>query len=271
MKLCQTDDASPNQDIWMSTVHGQESMSLKKILSDGSLHEPTMSHLKMKHILFYLLAKAVWQFYDSHIMPQGWNKDNVEFLFEYRRHKGNLTVGLFLNKPLVSTRPDPSPAEDRSIAAHHFPKIRELGIMLVEILLGRSIDSYRTEYPEWLVEGQAVKLTDLLIARELYKTLIKKDGNWFESIRDAIGNCLYDQPFLPTTENKDDPNQLKNAIYEKVVRHLETVFVMYGPKDKDKEIDPVLQPPIDKKSRSSGSFDARRNRDKQEGMMQPAQ
>ncbi len=115
----------------MLTAPGSSSMSLKNILSNGELVGSTpigevlnvdAAHVKVKVALFYLLAKGVWQFLDSELMPRGWTKDTVQFLLEYREHRGALTAGVFLNQPLIPAQLHPAPAQKEEAPNHTSPR-----------------------------------------------------------------------------------------------------------------------------------------------------
>lgn len=202
------------------------SLSLRKILASGELRSPFSN--KMKCILYYLLVKGVWQFYDSKLMLNEWTKDSVEFLFEYRQRRDTWTMGVFLNEPVISAKFSPIPLQDATISlSHRFPKIKELGIMLIEILLGKEIDSYRKEFPQWLPNGHLTPHTDLRIANWLYEHNIKNDGEIVRPIKEVIENCLNDQSFKPSAKQRGNPDYLRGVMYERLVRPLESWVDMY--------------------------------------------
>ncbi|KXX82512.1 Alkaline protease [Madurella mycetomatis] len=224
-------------NVWMMTAPDSPALSLRKILARGELIGSNRAHNKVKIILFYLLTKGVWQFYESELMPTEWTKDTVEFLFEHRERNGTLTAGVFLNQPLISADFHPTPQKQHGHInlAHSFPKIRELGIMLLEILLGREIDSFRTE-PEaatWLPGGKVTPYTDHRIAVWLFKSKIQTDSDMIKPLRDVIGRCLDDQSFKRVIKSKASPGQslssrLREAMYEQLVIPLESLLqVMY--------------------------------------------
>ncbi|KAK5655318.1 hypothetical protein OQA88_5885 [Cercophora sp. LCS_1] len=231
--------------LWMWTADDSKSIPLREILESGDLLQSKLEHLKMKNILLYLIAKGVWQFYESQLMNDQWTKDSVEFLFEHRQRNGESTVGIFLNQPLVSARTacptlKNGSVSDMIVLSHAFPKIRELGIMLLEIVLGQGIDSFRSKYPQFLKRGQPSPSGDLLIARRLYEERVKRDDKLFRPIRDAIGKCLDDQAFKAMPKDRGNPNFVRENIYEKVVRPLESVLHFYDDRD---DVDPIIMSP----------------------------
>ena len=225
-------------DAWMLTAPDSPGMSLREILASGELRSSHEAHTKLRTILFYLLVKGVWQFYDSELMPTEWTKDTVEFLIEFRDRNGALTAGVFLNQPLVSAEFHPptskqSPVEDAR-GPHRYPKIRELGIMLLEILFGREIDSFRAE-PEaavWLPGGQVRPYTDHSIAKWLYKKRVQTNDDILKPLRDVVGRCLEDEAIktFVTSSRKTDKSGatrmslLREAIHDLLVMPLESMI-----------------------------------------------
>ncbi|KAK0704348.1 peptidase S8/S53 domain-containing protein [Lasiosphaeris hirsuta] len=209
---------------WMLTAPGTRSMTLRSLLEEGYLGAHTLPVLKMKIVLMYLLGKGVWQFYDSGLMVDEWTKDNVEFMFEQRLEEGEWTIGVFLNQPLISAPSCPSPPHEngpRKMTHTIFPKIRQLGIMLLEVVIGREIDNYKGADPSY--RGKSGGLKDLLEAKEKYEQWsVKNDWPNAELVVKAIGNSLDDHQYLPKSRDKSNPDfSVRNVLYEKVVRHLE--------------------------------------------------
>lgn len=239
LKLCKmevmgTDPKNP----WIKVGNDSRTLSLRKLLADGHFNGLSLSQLKMQTSLFYLLAKGTWQFYDTRLLSQQWTKDSVEFLFEYRPRDSDFIMGIFLNQPLVSTchgTPNPASQTAQRIV-HPFPKLLALGIMMVEVITGRQIESYYSEFPSFLVNGRSTSVTDLGIAKHLYEHKIKKDRNLMKHFQNAIETCLDGRRFQPV--KSEDPGQLREAIYQKLVRPLETALAMYGDFD---DVDPLLQ------------------------------
>ena len=218
---------------WMSAAPDSPGLSLRSILADGKLVGccPTgellrvidRGHVKVKAVLFHLLTKGVWQFFDSDLMPNEWTKDTVEFLVEYRKHRGTLTPGVFLNQPLISAQLRSTFKRQEEAPNHSFPKIRELGIMLLEILLGRQMESFRSlpEFAAYLPGGKATPYTDYRIATWLFEKRVKMDDDLADPLIRVVGRCL-DPVFFPKLlapdKGKDQSHsRLREAMYEKLV------------------------------------------------------
>lgn len=91
----------------------------------------------MKYLLSYLLAKSVWQFYNTEWMGKEWTKESIHFMFE--RRQSDPDAGIYLNEPFISARFEPDASNDDSFLPHKFPEIKALGIVLLEIELGKSL------------------------------------------------------------------------------------------------------------------------------------
>ncbi|KAL2680520.1 hypothetical protein Neosp_008122 [[Neocosmospora] mangrovei] len=179
------------------------SISLGQLLEEIRV-SPSLLTEKMKEVLSWLLAKAVWQYYSSPWMREPWNKESVHFLFERRRTKeGQDLTGIFVNEPLLSVSIVPSPSgtdPSHQLAPagkkpgrlfHPTPKILALGILLVEIQLGQPIERLH-DIPEWspyCPEGIPCRNTNFQICRDH----IEK-GGFFDNVSNPleklIRNCI---------------------------------------------------------------------------------
>ncbi|KAK8879700.1 serine threonine kinase [Apiospora arundinis] len=139
-----------------------QAISLAEIIRD---RKETITD-KMKTVLSYLLAKAVWQFYDSEFLTHGLTKDDVYFLFECRQG----TMGVFIDEPMIVAQfASPPAASTQPLSQggiHRMPKILALGIMLLEIETRTSIEEHRENRD--LNPRQVVDMdTDYRIAKRL--------------------------------------------------------------------------------------------------------
>lgn len=220
---------------------------------------------KRKEVLSWLLAKAVWQYYSSPWMLQPWNKERVHFLFERRRtDQGHEVAGIFVNEPLlsVSILPDKSGAEDtkagsepekgtksgpkghpfhfvrKQIPLHQIPKILGLGVMLLEIQLGRSMESLRSE-PEssqYFPQGKPNINTNY----KTCKDFIKKpdffaDMEISDPLEALIKSCIQPQDeFMPHIR---DEERIRERLY-RLVNRLE----VYISKRKPHNVKPLSLP-----------------------------
>jgi hypothetical protein len=160
---------------------------------------------------------------------------------------------VFLNQPLVSAEFHPPSSKQSPVGdargPHRYPKIRELGIMLLEILFGREIDSFRAE-PEvavWLPGGQVRPYTDHSIAKWLYKKKVQTNDDILKPLRDVVGRCLEDEAIktLVASSRKTDKSGatrmslLREAIHELLVMPLESMILVNYNQPYD--VKPLLQ------------------------------
>ncbi|PNP40736.1 hypothetical protein THARTR1_11238 [Trichoderma harzianum] len=92
----------------------------------------------MKASLAYILAQSVWQFYDSDWMKTRWTSETIQFMWEHSSPQDKTAPSLFPAKPYFSVRfgEDDNDACEWSSTfneLHRYPRVRALGILLVEI------------------------------------------------------------------------------------------------------------------------------------------
>lgn len=200
------------------------SISLAQLLEE-ILHSDTDMTEKRKEVLSWLLSKAVWQYYRTPWMTQPWNKEMVHFLSERRP---NEAMGIFINEPLLSVSIAPSrPGSGKPCVGgkvvtrlpppfrlrHKIPKILGLGVMLLEIQLGRPIESLYGE-DEWIKYCPGGK-PNLNTNYNIAKDLIARQG-FFEHISDPlealIRNCIEPRSaFVPPYVRDEDG--IREALY----------------------------------------------------------
>ncbi|KAK3329197.1 hypothetical protein B0H66DRAFT_540416 [Apodospora peruviana] len=143
---------------------------------------------KMRLLLCYLLAKAVWQFYNSDWMDREWTKENINFMFEHRH--GGLS-GIFVNEPFLRAKFDDKLNDDQAAyQVHKFPKVLALGIMLLEIELGLDIATNRRP-DSFSVDGQLTVNGDLIAANHLLQDQkLWTSQDTFPGLKTVVGRCI---------------------------------------------------------------------------------
>ncbi|KIM96504.1 hypothetical protein OIDMADRAFT_170237 [Oidiodendron maius Zn] len=189
------------------------SISLAELLDMAKLSR------KMKLLLSYFLAKAVWQFYDSEWMRSGWTKETVHFMFERRSYTPK---GIFVNEPFLSAHFDyHHVVQDDAFRTHLFPKILALGIMFLEIELGVNIEKHRITGclgPN----GQPCVNADHIAAIELFNSAtLWEEMETFTKFKDVIKACLTPAPFMPYL---NDANGLRDAFDKYIVTPLQELY-----------------------------------------------
>ncbi|KAF4470159.1 hypothetical protein FALBO_2934 [Fusarium albosuccineum] len=217
------------------------SISLSRLLEEVSASNSDFTE-KRKEVLSWLLAKAVWQYYASPWMHQPWDKESVHFLSERRKTDEGHITGIYVNEPLLSVSIIPNQGEIKKDQGgrgqetrhipyrgqcrspflvrplHPVPKILALGIMLIEIQLGRRIESLygEDEWPKYCPRGNPNQNTNYKICRDL----IAKPA-FFEDMADPlealIRNCIQPNEVFVPPQVRDDQG-IREALYSLVHR-----------------------------------------------------
>ncbi|KAF7502928.1 hypothetical protein GJ744_004804 [Endocarpon pusillum] len=193
---------------------GTSSVSLAQLLDVAKLSR------KMKLLLSYFLAKAVWQFYDSEWMQTEWTKETVHFMFE-RRSK--IPKGIFINEPFLSARfhCQQRRSVDDEFRSHLFPKILSLGIMFLETELGIKIEDYRMPEDRG-PDGEPTVNADHFAAMEVFnKSELWEEKDTFCAFIDVIGACLTPDHFKPFL---NDVHGLRDAFEKHIVNPLQALY-----------------------------------------------
>ncbi|KAI0197476.1 hypothetical protein F4808DRAFT_473817 [Astrocystis sublimbata] len=226
------------------------SVSLATVLEKRKLH----GNDKLKVLLSYLLAKAVWQFYDSDWMRTNWSKNDIHFMRECLNGQ-SVTQGMIalIHKPYFATELAPQferpafasqsecPTEQNIMhrfpsATHRYPKILALGIMLLEIELGEGIEHHRLE--ESLKSKDPIENDDQFTAYKIVVSPMWKRRNVYQAVREMINICL--QPDLH--EFGTNEAAARDYLFNNVVAPLGQLFEESWSHDGDPELfepDPI--------------------------------
>ncbi|MBE3045211.1 hypothetical protein IMZ48_22195 [Candidatus Bathyarchaeota archaeon] len=200
------------------------SVSLARLLSSASMRNDGQRRL----LLSYLLAKAVWKFYDVDWMTEYWTKDAVHFMrlhldgLAAQQPMARLSHQPFILADLRSSTPragmPPQTAAERNRdRTHILPKILALGIMLLEIELGRPVPGSE-ESPDMNDKQRAnaahIAALSFLDSPE-WKARRKRVSL---PLAEAIEICV-----KPDT-SRLDPNRTRDSLYTAVVWPLNNLF-----------------------------------------------
>ncbi|KAH6887070.1 hypothetical protein B0T10DRAFT_549926 [Thelonectria olida] len=195
---------------------------------------------KMKTVLAHLLAKAVWQFYDSEILGKRLTKNEVYFLFERR----GTVRGIYTDEPMVKTHVWTEPTDSRhgeDEGTHDMPKVLALGIMLLELETNKFIEEYRDDLdPGSVLDAD----TDYKIAKRLVDSEescnVLDDLPKISPLRTVLPLCInagelqnrFDilasaqkQTFTPVWISRSDG--LRATIFTEIVKPLEDSLTLY--------------------------------------------
>lgn len=209
---------------------------------------------KMKAALAYILAFSVWQFYDSDWMSSPWTSETIQFVRQYGsgRNDGQDDLPKFFpSRPYFSARFGDTVSSDfheASIAygeIHRYPRVRALGIMLVEIGLGAVLPRSEGEPGSLSETGKINK--DWSLARQFSD----REEAWpefdYKNYRTAVKNSLdpglfAGSPFAPGATDKEQADGLRKRrkiLYNTVVLPLEQLLQGTGWKEELHSIGPA--------------------------------
>ena len=197
-----------SQSKQLSFIESLPSVSLKHLL-----HTSAKLPLREKRILAVILANSLLQLCESPWLGKEWNTEDISFFYRS-------TDQIDLKRPYLSTcfqdlqdNDDPN----AMLRIHPNQSILSLGILLLEIQLGKSIESQRSS--DDLIDGQTVNVnTDLTTALRLLENSV---DDIYEDYRMAIQACL-DCNFATADQALDLNNaEFREAVYKNIVAPLE--------------------------------------------------
>ncbi|KAI0534378.1 S8 family peptidase [Xylaria digitata] len=204
------------------------------------LDSPTFVELcivEQKIKLSYTVARAFWQFYNSELMNVRWTSEDIllfrldpDFLSPGESPE-DILLRVFISFPFGDEYKEP-PAEfyDQGPYIHRYPRILYLGIILLEIGLGQTLDMGVASETGLIEHTNRIHRKAELKLRELKNT--KWDAFASKGYFDeAVENCLESFNFKETEScrrfrHQNDPSgkshlsERRDAFYRKVVAPL---------------------------------------------------
>jgi nucleoside phosphorylase len=193
---------------------------------------------KMKALLSFFLARSVWQFYNSDWMKDGWTKEKVRFMFE---HHPSCSSVIFINEPFLLARLEkaevdkpilkPKSKGDMSsdkFIAHKYPKILALGVMLLEIELGRPIEEFRRSDSR---DSDGINAIHPAACSVLKDERVWPQEEAFTPIKEVIEICVKPDTGQLGTNQKE----VRHKLHQHVVATLENFLqISWAHPDKEK-------------------------------------
>ncbi|KAL6823407.1 hypothetical protein V8C40DRAFT_248013 [Trichoderma camerunense] len=210
----------------IQTIERDQGMSLATVLREYHVTA------KMKVTLAYILAQSAWISYDSDWMDIHWTSETIHFMRQYSRIQGKGESEIYLTNPHFSARFTGENKDHREATSaigeiHRYPRVRALGIMLVEIGLGPLLSQPDNEHANLT---QAAKANQAWAAAKRHSD---SQDSWPEfdygNYRRAVQNCLHpgifrDAPFDPDASNIELARGLvrrRKIFHDQVVSPLE--------------------------------------------------
>jgi hypothetical protein len=158
------------------------SIPLSDVLSPSSMTR------RMRLFLSFVLVRAFWQCYGTKWMLDAWTKLRIHFV--YTLNAASASQEVYAHSPFLLTDFDLPPQQDQVGRSHPRPNLLALGIMLLEIELGVTIERKR---PERFLgpDRQPNVNTDYTTAELLFDdSKLWSDRETFPLIKDIVGECL---------------------------------------------------------------------------------
>jgi hypothetical protein len=186
----------------------------------GSILEKFKMRYGTRPVLAYILAKAVWHYYDSQWMGFGWTNDDVLFMPE-AENDGSAS---YFCKPYLSASFDNPTRRDESQecrqdfgVVHRYPRIFGLGMMLMDIATTIPISTTGRPY-EWTPSISNERLATL----KSYLSHGKfHDDCQFPRYRHAVEKCLDSKLFQNAPFNPRKPaenlEERRTILYDEIV------------------------------------------------------
>lgn len=187
----------------LSSTALERQINLKQLISsDGS----TMSGIA-KMTLSVFLAYSIFYLYGGSWAKGGWKRENIVFFSD-----GNgIPLRPFLKVPPPTKASDQDQPQDGG-NFHRYPEFLELGIMLLEIHFGQSLES--------MLGRNIVSLDEYFAAAwEVYLT--KKLDIISRGLRSAVERCLKADFEMGLDNEEPDDDELRSKIFDNVVQPLE--------------------------------------------------
>ncbi|KAF3406266.1 hypothetical protein DPV78_000395 [Talaromyces pinophilus] len=110
-----------------------QGVSLSYILSHCNLN------VEHKITLAYAIARSCWQFYDFNLMHARWTSDSIWFMPIDNQNRNQIPLRAYVSIPFHQQNPSPAESLETGDYTHRYPRILFLGIILLEIGLGKSL------------------------------------------------------------------------------------------------------------------------------------
>ncbi|KAB8272424.1 hypothetical protein BDV30DRAFT_239508 [Aspergillus minisclerotigenes] len=179
-----------------------ESVTLYQLLSAGLSEWSAVDKL----VLALILGYSLFYFYDGSWLGGRWTRHNIVFFTK----AGSIPLQPFLRFSRSKSALE-SQHMDENGFLHRYPSILEFGVTLLEVDLGRSLESVPSCIKEITsIDDQYAKACDVFKKRRPYI--------WSKHYREAINACLYEDFSSAESECAE---RFRNRIYETIVRPLE--------------------------------------------------
>lgn len=160
--------------------------------------------------LSVFLAYSIFYLYGGSWAREGWKRENIVFFAD-----GNaIPMRPFLKVPSATSPSDKAQSQGEVMSFHRYPEFLELGIMLLEVHFGQSLE-------RMLGRDQDIVSVDeyFAAASEVYDR--KKLDIISRGLRYAVESCLKPDFNMDLGMEDADDDELRSKIFDTVVQPLE--------------------------------------------------
>jgi len=215
-------------------AHTHDSISMKAIIEKLEENRMTKDHdrknpvlgRKHKRIIAVIMSHALIQYCGSAWLSEHWDKSSISFL---RHSSGDRLV---LSTSLTPHLPKPDPDAEGRI--HSYPGIFALAILMLEMELGKTIETARSEQEDFTDAEEPNLNTDYTVAWNMFDDYEIQDDT-IPGFKSAVEACLNFSYWNEDTEPDDLVNHrenlynditLRRKIYQDIVMPLERELYM---------------------------------------------
>lgn len=160
--------------------------------------------------LSVFLAYSIFYLYGGSWVRGGWKRENIVFFADGK----TIPMRPFLKVSPTTSSSNESQSQDEVMSFHRYPEFLELGIMLLEIHFGQSLE-------RMLGRDQDIVSVDeyFAAASEVYDR--KKLDIISRGLRSAVESCLKPDFNMDIGMEGSDDDELRSKIFDTVVQPLE--------------------------------------------------
>lgn len=186
---------------------------------------PHISNKGMSH-LAYIIAKSVWQYYNSAWMMTSWTHESIQLLNEGTGLTCQGKPHPYLMTKLAREIVKPKDFYHASDLMHQYPHILALGILLIEIAVKRPLTSKDCTHP---LSEAVINDHYTLAWTTAHESNLKDTVHYL--YEEAVNNCLNPELFgsysIQQSREVDEIRARQNTLYEKIVVPLKRLSDAY--------------------------------------------
>jgi hypothetical protein len=182
-----------------------EFITLDQLLRKEYMYKPK---LKQRLTLAWILSSSFLQLLESPWLPTSWKKSDIIF-YQDPKQPGRYALDQPHLNNCLAPQNESGLSTDRDCRMQLSPSVEMLGVVLLELCLGKLLDEQpcRTKWPD-LERGPSKKIFDIVAAKECLGSVEDKVGGEYAA---AVGWCL--NGLLCAAPDKWRGDMLRNVVH----------------------------------------------------------